>query len=266
MRGAHERLASLDEPEEGDVAWMAYVLRAQSSIDGTVELESDENPPTAWYGSQQEAMSKAVDELVGGNLEVEWHNDLSPERTLIPWMESWLSTIFVTRCEWDGYDWVPDDDYDEIDIPVQSDYTEPYKVRDMVVSELEKMLPAGCRIDLSWAPMSYETFYVMYGSFKARISGHDPNDDYGPCDLYLDVEDYPLSYNGVFKLASELAAEIELYADDVRSMDEQEAEDSGLWLPREAGYRAVGYCARCGAYDEVDVASWLCDARDGRFF
>lgn len=261
----NDRTASLDEPmgdEEGDVAWMAYVARDGSDIDGNVDYSMDENPRTGWYASRDEAMSKAASELADDDLDVEWHGGLTPGRTLIPWAESWQAAVFVHRCEWDGHEWLPDDDYDVVDLPGRVEYTDPYVTRQSVVDELAGMLPPECDIDLSWAPMSYETFYVAYGSLKIRVSGHQANADYGPCDVYLDVEDYPIEYGGVAKLASDIRSEIESFVDEVAAAGD-EAGNEGLWLPKGAcrmSSEAVGYCARCGAYGKVDVADWLCTA------
>ena len=261
----NDRTASLDEPrgdDEGDVAWMAYVVRDGSDIDGNVDYSMDENPRTGWYASKDEAMSKAASELADDDLDVEWHGGLTPGRTLIPWAESWQAAVFVHRCEWDGYEWLPDDDYDVVDLPGRAEYTDPYVTRQSVVDELAGLLPPECDIDLSWAPMSYETFYVTYGSLKIRVSGHQANAGYGPCDVYLDVEDYPIEYGGVAKLASDIRSEIESFVDEVAAAGD-EAGNEGLWLPKGAcrmSSEAVGYCARCGAYGKVDVADWLCTA------
>lgn len=261
----NDRTASLNEPrgdEEGDVAWMAYVVRDGSDIDGNVDYSMDENPRTGWYASKDEAVSKAASELADDDLDVEWHGGLTPGRTLIPWAESWQAAVFVHRCEWDGYEWLPDEDYDVVDLPGRAEYTDPYVTRQSVVDELAGMLPPECDIDLSWAPMSYETFYVAYGSLKIRVSGHQANADYGPCDVYLDVEDYPIEYGGVAKLASDIRSEIESFVDEVAAAGD-EAGNEGLWLPKGAcrmSSEAVGYCARCGAYGKVDVADWLCTA------
>lgn len=267
----NDRTASLDEPrgdDEGDVAWMAYVVRDGSDIDGNVDYSMDENPRTGWYASKEEAMSCAASELADDDLDVEWHNDLSPSKTLIPWAESWQSAIFVHRCEWDGYEWLPDDDYDVVDLPGRAEHTDPYETRQAVVDELEGMLPPGCDIDLSWAPMSYETFYVTYGSLKIRVSGHQANADYGPCDVYLDVEDYPLEYGGVAKLASDIADEIKSFRDEVELAGDA-ADEEGLWLPKGAAVMPngfLGYCAKCGGYGRLD-GDWMChDCKDGETF